>query len=180
VVGLLLAGLVIVGVILLVALGGRLVDQIAEDPEAFFGTACPYVTDGELSEALGEPVLALTLEGIADGTMGALLDKRLLPDAADCWVAGDSGFAARIAVDDGGGAASFAQARSEAADGGFLGENVAGLGDEASCTTLSLAGSTGVLVRFGDRVVYASVVDDPGRTGGACDRAAAVARTLEP
>jgi len=72
--------------------------------------------------------------------MGALLDKRLLPDAPDCWVVGEDGFAARIAVDDGGGAQAFADAMASADSGGFRSEDVPRLGDQAFCTTLSAMG----------------------------------------
>ena len=162
-------------------LGGRLAEQISEDPEAFFGGPCPYVSDFELSDAVGEDVTAMTLEGFADGTMGALLDKRLLPDAPDCWVVGEDGFAARIAVDDGGGAQAFTDALARAEADAFRGEGAPDIGDEAFCTTMSPMGSSGVLVRFGERVVYASVVqDNPMASGTACVIAASMARALEP
>jgi hypothetical protein len=181
VVGGILLVLAIISIAALAVLGGRLAEQISEDPEAFFGGPCPYTSDFALSDAVGEDVTAMTLEGFADGTMGALLDKRLLPDAPDCWVVGEDGFAARIAVDDGGGAQSFEDAMAQADDGGFLSEDVPRLGDQAFCTTQSAMGSSGVLVRFGERVVYASVVlDNPLAIGTACDIASSMAGTLQP
>jgi hypothetical protein len=181
IVGGILLVLAIIAIAGLAVLGGRIAEQIREDPEAFFGGPCPYVSDFELSEAVGENVTAMTLEGFADGTMGALLDKRLLADAPDCWVVSEDGFAARIAVADGGGAAAFDDAAGTAADDGFRGEDVTGLGDQAICTTLSAMGSSGALVRFGERVVYVSIVqENPLANDTACSVAADIARTLQP
>ena len=49
-------------------------------------------------------------------------------------------------------------------DSGYFGGEVAGLGDEAFCTGISPAIMAGVLVRKGDRVVYATVGGREGET----------------
>ena len=51
-----------------------------------FGGECQLVSSAEVSDALGQDVEVKALEGLADGTMGAILDKRLLPEATDCWI----------------------------------------------------------------------------------------------
>jgi hypothetical protein len=110
--------------------------------------------------------------------LGGLLDKRLLPDATDCWMFGEDGTSGRIAVVDQDAQAVFANGRADA-DGRFLLADVADVGDEAFCTTMDPQGSAGVLVRFGQRVVYVSLLGT-GDAEDTCDRAKAVARTLEP
>jgi hypothetical protein len=172
---------VLVAVVLLVAgvlFLRPIFEQIERDPEGAFGHPCPLVDDGDLSDRLGEPVQARTLEGLADSTMGAVLDKRLLPDATDCYLVGSRGLAARIAVVDGNGAATFAEARGAAI--GFRGADLADFGDEAFCTERSAAGSTGVLVRFGNRVVYASVAERGRGSGDGCALARQVAEAAGP
>ncbi|MEO5964801.1 MAG: hypothetical protein ABIR11_04990, partial [Candidatus Limnocylindrales bacterium] len=180
VIGAILFVLAIVGLAALFIVGGRVAQQISEDPEGFLGGPCPFVTDFALSDAVGEDVTAMTLVGFADGTMGAVLDKRLLPAAEDCWVVGRNGFAARIAVQDGAGSTAFDQARTTATDGGFRGPDLRDIGDAAFCTETSAAGSAGLLVRFGDRVAYVSVVDQQGDEAQACNVSKVIARTLEP
>jgi hypothetical protein len=119
----------------------------------------------------------LALEGFADGTMGAILDKRLLPDATDCWILGD-GTTGRIAVIDADAETVFRNSRAEA-EASFLERDVE-LGDEAFCTTIDQQGSGGVLVRFGQRVVYVSLVAQSFDDTSVCDTAQVIARTLEP
>ena len=97
IVGGILVVVVIIGAIALSIFVGRIVEQVQENPDAVFGGECQLVSSFEVSDALGADVEVLALEGFADGTMGAILDKRLLPDATDCWILGD-GTAGRIAV----------------------------------------------------------------------------------
>ncbi|MEW6223806.1 MAG: hypothetical protein AB1627_04185 [Chloroflexota bacterium] len=171
--------LVVIGAIgfaLLIAgilfLGRQLTDSIGVNPDGSVGTACPFIEDSELSEALGSEAEALVLDGLWDATIGIILDKRALGTAEDCWITADESTpTGRIAVYQGGDAADvFRQERENAAptsedqgngitvttDGWFAGE-VAGLGDEAFCTGVSPAIQAGVLVRQGDRVVYVSL-----------------------
>lgn len=180
VVGLIGVALLVVGVVAAVILGGRLVGEIADNPDGFFGGPCPIADPSEVSEAVGAPVDVFELEGFMGGTMDLLLDKRLLPAAPDCYAVGDDGFIGRIAVEDGDGQTVFDEAR-RVAEESFLERELAGIGDEAFCTTVSESGSSGVLVRWGERVAYVSVADGNAfAPASSCELATAVARTLEP
>jgi hypothetical protein len=178
IVGGIIAVLVVIGGIAASIFVGQLVQQIQDDPEAVFGGECQLVSSFEVSEALGEDVQLQELAGVMDTTLGGLLDKRLLPDATDCWMFGEDGTSGRIAVVDQDAQAVFANGRADA-DGRFLLADVGDVGDEAFCTSLDQQGSGGVLVRFGQRVVYVSLLGT-GDAEDTCDRATAVARTLEP
>ena len=177
IVGGVLAVLAVIAVVGLFIAGGRLVEQIEQDPDSVFGGECPFVSPFAVSEALGQDAQVFALAGLADGTMGAILDKRLLRDAPDCWVVGEDGTTGRIAVLDGGGEAAFDAAAAEARD--FRAQD-APIGDEAFCTTTDGAGFGGVLVRFGERVVYVSMLDQSLDQEEACLVATAVAETLAP
>jgi hypothetical protein len=169
----------IVGAIALSLFVGRIVQEVQDNPDAVFGGECQLVSSAEVSDALGQDVQAFALEGLAEGTMGVLLDRRLLPDATDCWVIGEDGTAARIAVVDADAETVFRNSRAEA-EASFLERDVQGFGDEAFCTTIDQQGSGGVLVRFGQRVVYVSMVAQTFDEASVCDRAQLIARTLEP
>jgi hypothetical protein len=179
IVGGILAVVVVVGGIVASILVGQLVGQIQEDPEAVFGGECQLVSSFEVSDALGEDVEVQELSGLMDTTMGALLDKRLLPDATDCWIFGQSGTSGRVAVVDRDAQTVFATSRAEAQASFFL-TDLRDIGDEAFCTTLDNQGSAGILVRFGERVAYVSLLTSTGDAEDDCDRAKVVARTLEP
>jgi hypothetical protein len=177
IVGGILAVLAVVAIVGLVIAGGRLVQQIEENPDSVLGGACPYVSSADVSDALAMDAQVFELTGLADGTMGAILDKRLLRDAPDCYIISEGGTAGRIAVLDGGGQAAYDTALAEAQQ--FTGRDVP-LGDQAVCTTLDNNGFAGVLVRFGDRVAYVSVLDQSLDEDLACTLASAVAETLAP
>jgi hypothetical protein len=179
IVGGILVVLLVVGGIIASMFVGRLVEQVQENPEAVFGGDCQLVSSLEVSDALGEDVQVLSLEGVMDSTLGALLDKRLLPDAPDCWIAGPNGTAGRIAVVDEDAEVVFANSRAEA-EASYLLTDIGDIGDEAFCTTMDQQGSAGILVRFGERVVYVSLLASTGEAEDACARAEIVARTLEP
>jgi hypothetical protein len=177
IIGGLLVVLVIIGGIALAILGGRLAQQIADNPDAFLGSPCPFASAPEISNALGTDVEVLTLEGFADGTIGSALDKRLLRDAPDCYIVGQGGTAGRIALLDAGGPGAFAAARADAER--FILRDTDEIGDEAFCTEVGSTGSGGVLVRFGQRVIYVSMLDRQQDSDNACAAAVAVARTME-
>jgi hypothetical protein len=178
IVGGILVVAVIVGGIALSIFVGQIIEQVQENPDAVFGGECQVVSSFEVGEALGQDVEVLALEGLADGTMGAILDKRLLPDATDCWILGD-GTTGRIAVVDTDAETVFRNSRAEA-EASFLQGDVDEIGDEAFCTTINQQGSGGVLVRFDQRVVYVSLVAESFDDTSVCETAQAVARTLEP
>lgn len=153
--------LVIIGVIGITALGMKLADDLGVNPDGTTKT-CELITDGELEQVLGSGAQALPMGGIADATIGQVLDKRVIADAPDCWVssASDSATTGRVARQDGGDASGdFRSARQTAQGGVYFDGDVAGLGDEAFCTAISEFGAAGILVRSGGRLVYVSLID---------------------
>ena len=132
IVGAIVVVLVVIAAIGLVIAGGRLVDEIQKNPDAVFGGECPFVGPSEVSDALGTDAQVFEVDGFVGGTMGAILDKRLLADAPDCYIVSDDGTTGRIAVLDGGGEEAFAAA---AAEGDRIRAEDADIGDEAFCTT---------------------------------------------
>lgn len=132
---------------------------------------CSFLSDAEAQAVLGGPADGMELAGLFDASIGIIIDKRVLPNAPDCFVSGgERAYLARIAVSDGGGPGVFAAERAKAQPSsqdqgggvslenpGYFGGDVADLGDEAFCTGLSDAIMAGVVVRQGDRVVYVSV-----------------------
>ena len=128
-------------------------------------TECSIISSSDLSDALKGDAEALPLGGIVDATIGQLLDKRVIPDADDCWIAGENTATGRIARQSGNGSGSFNSARDAAQIGGYFAGDVSGVGDEAFCTGMSEAGSFGVLVRRGDTLVYVSLINASITTG---------------
>ena len=140
---------------------------------------CSFLGDDEAREVLGGNADATPLEGLFETTLGLVLDTRVLADAPDCFVQdGERATLARVALYQGGDAeAVFDAERTKAEpssvdqgggvtleDPGYFGGDVGGLGDEAFCTGVDTAIMAGVLVRQGDRVVYATV--GPSQAGG--------------
>jgi hypothetical protein len=118
-------------------------------------------------------VQTLQLGGITK-LANAALDTRVLPNAPSCMITPgkDSKIGlSRIAkLDSGDAKATFAKeltnAKGVSSDKGngvtvstdsYLSEEAVKLGDEAFCTTSILTGSSGVLVRKGNSLVYVSV-----------------------
>ncbi len=122
---------------------------------------CAFVSSADASDALGVEVGAVPLGGLVDATVGQILDKRVIPDAEECWVVGGStattGRIARQVGDDASG--SFNAARATAIASAYFAGDVSGLGDQAFCTGMSEAESFGVLVLRGDTLVYVSLID---------------------
>lgn len=160
-IGIVLLVLLVIGVSIL---GQRFVEDMGIDPDGTL-TECAIVSSADVSDALDGSAEALPLGGIVDATVGQLLDKRVIPDAEDCWIAGDNTPTGRIARQSGDASGSFRSARDAAQDGGYFAGDVSGLGDDAFCTGMSEAGSFGVLVRRGDTLVYVSLIN-ADLTGG--------------
>ncbi len=166
---------VILVVLLIVALGlfvNRVAESVGVNSDGSIGTPCAIISDADLSDALGSSASAIKLEGFFDATLGLILDKRVLPDAEDCWITSDgSSPIGRIARYSGGDASAvFQQERQNAGptsqdqgngvsieSSGYFGGDVSGVGDEAFCTGYALTGQAGVLVRKGDTLVYVSL-----------------------
>jgi hypothetical protein len=179
--------LVILAIVGLVFAAGKLTEGMV-NPDGTL-KSCTLISDRDLSDALNSDAQALPLAGIWDATMGNVLDKRVLKDAEDCWIAVGSGVTSsataaaatgRLAVSSGGDASgAFRQEKEKASRDGYLGGDVSGLGDEAFCTDVSAMDSAGVLARSGSRLVYVSLVTaDPTGGSDACATAQEVARKL--
>ncbi len=160
---------------------------------------CSYVSNSDLETVLGKDATALPISGIADATIGLALDKRVLKDAGNCLIGSgsnsgtstDSGAFGRIAKYSGGDSSSKFDAEKKAADtGGYLGDSVSGLGDQAFCTAPSTGSGAaeiypgvGVLVRKGNDLVYVSMLDaspiaSDGNFATTCELAQKVAKLV--
>lgn len=156
------------------------------DDEALGSTDCAYISDADLTEAVGEPVDAFQL-GSVNAIPAQTSDAGVQVDGVPCLASGTgTDLSVSIVVSTDGDAEQTFTAEKEQAEAPEAGTNpylqgvVPGLGDEAFCTTADPFGYSGVLVRDGDRLVYASVVpSDPAATAEArCDLAKQVARAL--
>ncbi len=183
---LLVLGVVAIVAFLLIArfLIGGLASNLGIDVDKPNGGAgiendCPFLSDSDARTVFGGSANAIELSGIADLSIGLVIDKRALATAPDCWVTdGAKAYIARIARYQGGDASSVFAAERKAAEptsedqgngvtvttDGYFGGEVSGLGDEAFCTGFSGV-MAGVLVHQGDRVIYVSV--GPANADGA-------------
>ena len=154
--------LVIILGIAMTMLGLQFAKDMGINPDGTI-TECPIISSADASDALGGEATAMPLTGIVDATVGLALDKRVIPNAEDCWVSGASGTStaigrvARLAGGDASG--GFRSAKAAAVAGAYFAGDVAGVGDEAFCTGMSEAASFGVLVRRGDTLAYVSLID---------------------
>jgi hypothetical protein len=167
----------IVGVVVAVVfVGGKAVDTLEDAAQQ---KPCPFLSDSEASSALGRNVDAVELSGFT-GFVGIGLDTRVLENAPDCVLLADNDeAAARVARYQGSDAGSKFAQEKDAADGtskdqgggisietdAYLGDQEVTVGDEGFCTTSSLLGSSGALVRKGDTLVYVSIQPPIGSTG---------------
>jgi hypothetical protein len=174
----------------------RVADSIGLDENGNLAP-CAIISDDQLSAVLGRGTEAIPLEGIFDTLLGLVLDKRVIPDAEDCFVSADRGDSGtgRIARYVGSDAAArFQQERQDAQptsedrgngltveSPGYFDGDVSGFGDEAFCTGISDAFMSGVLVRQGDTLVYVSLLGtDFGSSSSEtpCELAQKVARVI--
>lgn len=168
--------LAVVAIVGLALVAGNFLSRIGggsgDGGDGLIGGDCPFLADAEAQAVLDGSPDVLALEGLYDMSIGIVIDKRVLPDAPDCFVTeGAKAYLGRVAVHDGGDAAALfvterkrAESSSEDQGGGvsvenagYLAGDVTGIGDEAFCTGLSDAIMAGILVRQGDRLVYVSV-----------------------
>lgn len=164
IVGAILVVLAIVAIVALYAAGSSFVGGLGVDSGGNLKD-CPIVSSAKLQTVLGPDTQASPLSGLANSTVGLTLDKRVLPDAENCWVGSGtsedttqtSGAFGRIAKYSGGDASSvFDKERSQAASGSYLAVDVPNAGDQAFCTGWSEYPATGALVRRGNDLVYVS------------------------
>jgi hypothetical protein len=187
IVGGILLALGIILVIVVSVLGLKFVSDVGINADGSV-KACTLISNSDLAAVLGTEAQAIPLSGIADATIGQVLDRRILKDAPGCWAfgAGKGSVTGRLAQQDGGDApGDFRAAHDAAAAAGYLAATVNGLGDEAFCTSRSQTGSAGVLVRSGSRLVYVSLINPAGLSGTAdasrtCDLASQIARHMIP
>jgi hypothetical protein len=158
---------------------------------------CSFLSDARARELFGGDADATDLSGFFQGTLGGILDDRVLPDDPDCWVTdGDRASIARVALHQGGDAAAVYAAERQKAqpssqdqgngvtleNPGYFDHDISGLGDEAFCTDFSFAGMAGVVVHQGDRVLYVSVGPPTGQgapdLSQSCPTAQEVARAI--
>jgi hypothetical protein len=169
--------ILVIALVAIVALAGTVINNIVGDLGGRDGGAgldgnCAILSDADARTLFGGSADAIDLSGLSDATIGFIIDKRVLATAPDCWVTdGDKAYIARIALYQGGDAASVFALERQAAEPtsedqgggitvtteGYNAGEVSGLGDEAICTGISQGIMAGVLVRQGDRVVYVSV-----------------------
>ncbi len=196
-------GVVVVGLLALAftLFINRVAESVGVNSDGSIGTPCSIISDADLSSALGSDASAIELSGFYDATIGLVLDKRVLPDAEDCWITSDGTNAlGRIARYQGSDAAArYQQELQDAAptsqdqgngvsieNSGYFGGNVSGLGDEAFCTGIMLTGQAGVLARKGDTLVYVSLsgpddgsVPDMGTTDAGVITAPSICATAQ-
>jgi hypothetical protein len=192
--------LAVVAVVAFVAFAGMLVNNLTGnlgDGDGALGGECAFLSDADAKTVFGGNADAFDLSGLADASIGLIIDKRVLPNAPDCWITdGDRAYIARIARYQGSDASSVFTAAFNASlpssqdqgggvtieNPGYFGGEVSGVGDEAFCTDLSAAIMAGVLVRQGDRVVYVSVgsanENQPADAPALCGFAQEVARFM--
>jgi hypothetical protein len=181
--GCLVALLATAGLVLVIVLGAQwLIDRARQEvPDAVgravdgvVGGECDVLTDEQAEAALGSGAKVVGLGSIATAARPAL-DARVLPEEKTCWVAAVKGRVARVAWVDTPDAAARFDTEAAAARRGprpYHAGGVKGFRSEAFCTTLNTAGSSGVLARRGDRLVYASVTPDLTRYPGGLDKVA--------
>ena len=146
-------------------LGNQFVNDLGVDPNSGELKQCELISGDEIDQVFGgNGAEVIPMGGIIDVTIGAILDKRVLTDANDCWILTSGTEAAvtgRIARQESINASGdFQAAKAKASDGKYFGGDVSGLGDEAFCTGASeQSPSFGVLVRQGGSLVYVSLID---------------------
>jgi hypothetical protein len=169
-VGIILVVLGIVAAIGISILGAKMIEGIGVNPDGSL-KSCELISADELKAIAGQDAEAMPMGGIIDGTIGQLLDQRILKDAPDCWIvasdSSQSGTTGRLARQDGGDTSGdFARYKQAATDGGYFAGDVSGYGDEAFCTAGTEAASFGILVRSGGRLAYVSLIDATGLQSG--------------
>ena len=156
---------------------GMFADDVAEN--ALGGGPCPFLSDDEASDALGDGTTAIEASGLT--SVLTIIDPRVMPSDPSCALSreDDTGGLGRVARYEGSLASQkyddeLTKAKGITEDRGngvsvttdeYFNQVVDGFGDEAFCTKSSGLGA-GVLVREGNTLVYVSVVADASTTPG--------------
>jgi hypothetical protein len=190
--------LAIIAVIALFALARNVGDGLGVDSNGNLKD-CGIVSSQQLQTVLGKDTEAHPMSGIINATIGATLDKRVLPDADNCYILSGTraiasadqatGSFGRVAKYSGDASGTFSKELQNAKDGKYFAINVSGAGDQAFCTGLSdTYPATGALVRKGSDLVYVSLLitdfsfsQASGENGveyspNACDQAIKIAK----
>jgi hypothetical protein len=167
----------IIGVVALfvvvVFVGDKAVNTLGE---AVDDDPCPFLSNDRAVDIFGSGSRAIALTGF-NTFYDVTVDNRVLESTPDCVVLSDTSDAvlARVARQQGSDAASVFAAELDKADG--LSEDRGGglsvetdaylnedqqveVGDEGFCTTASLLGASGVLVRQGDTLLFVGLQPD--------------------
>lgn len=181
--------LLVLGVVLVLAVVGgavavsMLLNRVTEN---VIGGNCDLVGVDDVNSTLAGEFELIQLGGLTSIATPAL-DSRVLADGTTCWATESGSETPRLVrvakLDSGDAAARFQQERTlaqgvkEDRGGGvtvesepYFNRDVDGAGDEAFCTTTDMTGSSGVLVRRGDALIYVSMTSgtfSPDLTGGA-------------
>jgi hypothetical protein len=157
---------------------GSKVEKAAESGDLFGKDSCDFIATGDIEGVLGGKYSIIQLGGLTEIATPAL-DARVLPDGKTCWASPESTSSnqsgrtvrlARLQTNDA--EARYKQELTQAKGvkqdrgGGMTVESQSYLnkevnfGDEAFCTTGDFTGSSGVLVRRGDTLIYVSMFGD--------------------
>lgn len=172
--GLIVAGVVLLVVVVLGYAGVSYATSLLGDRlENAVGGDCTLVSKDDVDAVMAGEFDVLQLGGLTKIATPAL-DSRVLADGTTCWATESGGTdettrLVRIAKLDGNAQARFQQERTlaqgvkEDRGGGLSVESQpyfnkdVPYGDEAFCTTTDFVGSSGVLVRRGDTLIYVSL-----------------------
>jgi hypothetical protein len=170
IVGVILVVLAVLAVIVVSFLGVSFVGGLGIDSSGKLKD-CPIVSTAQVKSVLGTDTQASPLSGLANTIGGVALDKRVLPNADNCWIGSGTspdtsqanGEIGRIAKYSGGDASSvFDKEKASAQSGQYFVNDVAGAGDQAFCTGWSdTYPGSGALVRKGGDLVYVSFLIGP-------------------
>jgi len=172
---LVVVGVFVVGGLAVAVLAGLVFHRVSKNVERnLVPHDCPILSNAKARELFGPDAEASTIP--LKGLIAPVMDGRVLADSEACWVT-DAGKERTIVVyhREGGDARARYQQEHDAAqptsedrgnglsveNDGYFDKDIEGLGDEAFCTSSSLSGATGVLVRQGERLLYVSVQPGP-------------------
>ncbi len=169
----------VMGIIIAVVFFGSKVAKNVED--AATSKPCGFVTDAQASAVLGSGTEAVQLTGFYS-LLEPATDTRVLADADTCIVvnSGDNSTSlARMARYQGSDVSAKFASEKAVADGtsedrgnglsveteSYISDEPVTVGDEGFCTTPTFTGSSGVLVRKGNTLVYVSLGTGASSTG---------------
>jgi hypothetical protein len=167
--------LAVLGVVAAIAAIAFLGDEVTDTiDEAIDDDPCPFLTNSQAADLFGSGARTFQMTGFNE-FYELTVDTRVLESAPDCVVVLDDSAVARVARHQGSDASTVFASEKDVADGtsedrggglsveteAYINEDQpVDVGDEGFCTTSSLIGGSGVLVRQGDTLVYVGVQPD--------------------